>query len=209
MVSLSIDTGDLRGSVIEMKRNSLVELGYRIARRLKIRNCSDSGGYAMRLLYRSDIDGMRAIAVMAVALFHAFPKVLPGGFVGVDASFVISGYLITSIIVRDLDGEGYSFADFYARRVRRLFSALIVVLVATLAAGFWILLPSAVGSLAKDAVASAVLSANLIFWWETGYFDIDAKLKPLLHLWSLGIEEQFYLAWPLALWLTPLASEWP
>jgi peptidoglycan/LPS O-acetylase OafA/YrhL len=158
---------------------------------------------AAQLRYRADIDGLRAIAVIAVVLFHAFPKVLPGGFVGVDAFFVISGYLITSIIVGGLDGEGFSFADFYARRVRRLFPALIVVLVATLAAGFWILLPSALASLAKNATASAFFSANLMLWSETGYFDIEAKLKPLLHLWSLGIEEQFYLAWPLALWLTP------
>ncbi len=158
---------------------------------------------AAQLRYRADIDGLRAIAVIAVVLFHAFPKVLPGGFVGVDAFFVISGYLITSIIVGGLDGDGFSFADFYARRVRRLFPALIVVLITTLAAGFWILLPSALASLAKNATASAFFSANLMLWSETGYFDIDAKWKPLLHLWSLGIEEQFYLAWPLALWLTP------
>jgi peptidoglycan/LPS O-acetylase OafA/YrhL len=157
---------------------------------------------AGHLRYRADIDGMRAVAVIAVVLFHAFPKVLPGGFAGVDAFFVISGYLITSIIVGGLDGDGFSFADFYARRVRRLFPALIVVLIATLAAGFWILLPSALASLAKNAMASAFFSANLMLWSETGYFDIDAKFKPLLHLWSLGIEEQFYLAWPLALWLT-------
>src|SRR5581483_8554886 len=155
------------------------------------------------LQYRADIDGMRAVAVIAVVLFHAYPKGLPGGFAGVDAFFVISGYLITSIIVGGLDRDGFSFADFYVRRVRRLFPALIVVLVATLAAGFWILLPSALVSLAKNAVASAFFSANLILLSETGYFDIDAKLKPLLHLWSLGIEEQFYLAWPLAVWLTP------
>jgi peptidoglycan/LPS O-acetylase OafA/YrhL len=158
---------------------------------------------AAQLRYRTDIDGMRAVAVIAVVLFHAFPKVLPGGFVGVDAFFVISGYLITSIIVGGLDGDGFSFADFYARRVRRLFPALIVVLIATLAAGFWILLPSQTASLAKNTMASALFGANLMLLSETGYFDIDAKLKPLLHLWSLGIEEQFYLAWPLAVWLTP------
>src|SRR5581483_6447290 len=158
---------------------------------------------AAQLRYRADIDGMRAIAVIAVVLFHAYPKGLPGGFAGVDAFFVISGYLITSIIVGGLDGDGFSFADFYARRVRRLFPALIVVLIATLAAGFWILLPSQTASLAKNTMASAFFGANLMLWSETGYFDIDAKLKPLLHLWSLGIEEQFYLAWPLVLWLTP------
>ena len=158
---------------------------------------------AAQLRYRADIDGMRAIAVIAVVLYHAFPKVLPGGFVGVDAFFVISGYLITSIIVNDLDGGRFSFADFYTRRVRRLFPALTVVLITTLAAGFWILLPSQIASLAKNAMASAFFGVNLTLLSETGYFDIDAKLKPLLHLWSLGIEEQFYFAWPLALWLTP------
>jgi peptidoglycan/LPS O-acetylase OafA/YrhL len=156
------------------------------------------------LKYRPDIDGLRAVAVIAVVLYHAFPKLLPGGFVGVDTFFVISGYLITGIIVGGLDeSRGFSFADFYARRVRRIFPALILVLAATLAAGVTIFLPAELTSLAKNTLASAFFGANFVLLSEAGYFDLAAHLKPLLHLWSLGIEEQFYLAWPLALWLTP------
>ncbi len=159
--------------------------------------------HAAPLRYRGDIDGLRAIAVIAVVIYHAFPRLLPGGFVGVDVFFVISGYLITQLIVSDLDGPGFSFADFYARRIRRIFPALILVLFATVAVGAYIFLPSELSSLAKNAIASAFFSANLMLLSESGYFDVESHLKPLLHLWSLGIEEQFYLAWPLALWLTP------
>jgi peptidoglycan/LPS O-acetylase OafA/YrhL len=156
------------------------------------------------LKYRADVDGLRAVAVIAVVLYHAFPNLVPGGFVGVDTFFVISGYLITGIIISGLDSPaGFSFADFYARRVRRIFPALILVLSATLAVGVAIFLPSELTSLAKNAIASAFFSANFMLLSEAGYFDLAAHLKPLLHLWSLGIEEQFYLAWPLALWLTP------
>jgi peptidoglycan/LPS O-acetylase OafA/YrhL len=159
---------------------------------------------APHLKYRADIDGLRAVAVIAVVLYHAFPKLVPGGFVGVDTFFVISGYLITGIIIGGLDGpKGFSFADFYVRRVRRIFPALIVVLAVTLAVGVTIFLPSELTSLAKNAIASAFFGANFVLLSEAGYFDLAAHLKPLLHLWSLGIEEQFYLAWPLALWLTP------
>jgi peptidoglycan/LPS O-acetylase OafA/YrhL len=158
--------------------------------------------HAGRLRYRADIDGLRAIAVIAVVVYHAFPKLLPGGFIGVDIFFVISGYLITQIIVRDLDSRaGFSFAKFYGRRVGRIFPALIVVLFAVLSIG--ILLPFEFSSLTKNVIASAFFSSNLMLLSEAGYFDVDAHMKPLLHLWSLGIEEQFYLAWPLALWLTP------
>jgi peptidoglycan/LPS O-acetylase OafA/YrhL len=154
--------------------------------------------------YRADIDGLRAVAVIAVVLYHAFPKLVPGGFVGVDTFFVISGYLITGIIIGGLDGPaGLSFADFYARRVRRIFPALVLVLAVTLAVGVTIFLPSELTSLTKNAIASASFGANFMLLSEAGYFDLNAHLKPLLHLWSLGIEEQFYLAWPLALWLTP------
>ena len=153
--------------------------------------------------YRPDVDGLRAIAVIAVIAYHAFPRLVPGGFVGVDIFFVISGYLITQIIVADLDRGSFSFAEFYARRVRRIFPALIVVMLTTLAAGTAIFLPDELTSLARNAIAGASFGANLMLLSEVGYFDLDAHVKPLLHLWSLGIEEQFYLAWPLALWACP------
>src|SRR6266700_1819728 len=155
---------------------------------------------APAIRYRPDVDGLRAIAVIAVIAYHAFPRLVPGGFVGVDIFFVISGYLITQIIVADLDRGSFSFAEFYARRVRRVFPALIVVMLTTLAAGTAMFLPDELTSLARNAIAGASFGANLMLLSEVGYFDHDAHVKPLLHLWSLGIEEQFYLAWPLALW---------
>jgi peptidoglycan/LPS O-acetylase OafA/YrhL len=158
---------------------------------------------ASAIRYRPDVDGLRAIAVIAVVAYHAFPRLVPGGFIGVDVFFVISGYLITQIIVADLDQGSFSFAEFYARRVRRIFPALIVVMLATLAAGIVIFLPDELTSLARNAIAGALFGSNLMLLSETGYFDLDAHVKPLLHLWSLGIEEQFYLAWPLALWACP------
>jgi peptidoglycan/LPS O-acetylase OafA/YrhL len=153
--------------------------------------------------YRPDIGGLRAVAVIAVVIYHAFPRLLPGGFIGVDVFFVISGYLITQIVVTDLDRGTFSFAAFYARRIRRIFPALIVVMLTALGAGVAILLPEEMTSLAGNAIAGALFSSNLRLSSEVGYFDLDAHAKPLLHLWSLGIEEQFYLAWPLALWLCP------
>jgi len=149
--------------------------------------------------YRADIDGLRALAVMAVIIFHTFPNILPGGFVGVDIFFVISGYLITQIILSDLSKGKFSATSFYARRIRRIFPALIAVLVATFLLGWNSFLPLELTSLGKNIVASALFSANLMLLSEAGYFDLAAHLKPLLHLWSLGIEEQFYLVWPLLL----------
>ncbi|WP_338688903.1 acyltransferase family protein [Bradyrhizobium sp. 26S5] len=157
----------------------------------------------MKAAYRPDIDGLRAVAVSAVILFHAFPGTLPGGFVGVDIFFVISGYLITGIVTSDLHDKTFSLATFYERRIRRIFPALIVVLAATMFVGVHLLLPNELHSLGKNAVASSLFSANLMLLSEVSYFDIGAHLKPLLHLWSLGIEEQFYLAWPLILCALP------
>jgi peptidoglycan/LPS O-acetylase OafA/YrhL len=151
--------------------------------------------------YRSDIDGLRAVAVWLVVLYHAFPEVLRGGFVGVDIFFVISGFLITGIIARELDAKKFSLATFYARRVRRIFPALIVVLAAVLILGWLWMLPLAYGQLSSDVFASAAFSANIALMLQSGYFDVEAAKRPLLHLWSLGIEEQFYLAWPLLLML--------
>jgi peptidoglycan/LPS O-acetylase OafA/YrhL len=157
----------------------------------------------MPIRYRADIDGLRAVAVLAVLLFHAFPNVLPGGFIGVDIFFVVSGYLITQIILAELDSGSFNVASFYARRVRRIFPALIIVLIATSALGWKYFLPPELLSLARNILASTLFSANLMLLSEVGYFDIAAHLKPLLHLWSLGIEEQFYLVWPLLLWSLP------
>jgi peptidoglycan/LPS O-acetylase OafA/YrhL len=151
--------------------------------------------------YRPDIDGLRAIAVMLVVNFHAFPAALPGGFIGVDVFFVISGFLITSIIARGLEEGRFSLLTFYNRRVRRIFPALIVVLCAALLLGWLWMLPTAYAKLSADIVASAAFSANIALLLQSGYFDVEAAKKPLLHLWSLGIEEQFYLVWPLILML--------
>jgi peptidoglycan/LPS O-acetylase OafA/YrhL len=151
--------------------------------------------------YRSDIDGLRAIAVMLVINFHAFPEAMPGGFIGVDIFFVISGFLITSIIARELGAKHFSLVTFYNRRIRRIFPALIVVLGAVLVLGWLWLLPAPYAALSSDVAASAAFAANIALMFQSGYFDVEAAKKPLLHLWSLGIEEQFYLAWPLILML--------
>lgn len=151
--------------------------------------------------YRRDIDGLRAVAVLSVLGFHAFPTVLTGGFVGVDIFFVISGYLISSIIFENLEQHRFSYIEFYSRRIRRIFPALAVVLVCTYAAGWWLLFPEEFRALGKHTAAGAGFLANLFLYMERGYFDSSAEAKPLLHLWSLGVEEQFYIAWPLLLGL--------
>jgi peptidoglycan/LPS O-acetylase OafA/YrhL len=151
--------------------------------------------------YRSDVDGLRAVAVMLVVNFHGFPLAMPGGFIGVDIFFVISGFLITGIIARELDAQRFSLVGFYNRRIRRIFPALIVVLCAVLALGWLWMLPAPYAALSRDVAASAAFSANIALLLQSGYFDIESAKKPLLHLWSLGIEEQFYLFWPLILML--------
>ena len=151
--------------------------------------------------YRSDIDGLRALAILPVVLFHAFPNFLPGGFIGVDIFFVISGYLITSILLKDIQAGNYSIKTFYARRVRRIFPALSVVLLFCLVLGWLVLTAVEYRSLGKHAAGGAGFIANFMFWREAGYFDAAGDTKPLLHLWSLGIEEQFYIIWPFFLWL--------
>jgi peptidoglycan/LPS O-acetylase OafA/YrhL len=151
--------------------------------------------------YRPDIDGLRAVAVLLVVNFHAFSAVAPGGFVGVDVFFVISGFLITGIITRELERDRFSLIGFYNRRIRRIFPALIVVLAATLALGWFWMLPEAFAQLGSDSFASAAFFANIALLLQSGYFDVESARKPLLHLWSLGIEEQFYLFWPLLLML--------
>jgi peptidoglycan/LPS O-acetylase OafA/YrhL len=153
------------------------------------------------LQYRSDIDGLRAVAVLMVVAFHAFPAWFPGGFIGVDVFFVISGYLISSILFKSLGAGNFSFTDFYMRRIRRIFPALIVVLIASLVAGWFLLLADEYAQLGKHVAAGASFVSNLVLWHDSSYFDNDAANKPLLHLWSLGIEEQFYIVWPIVLFV--------
>ena len=151
--------------------------------------------------YRHDIDGLRAIAVLSVVAFHAFPVWVKGGYIGVDVFFVISGFLISTIIFENLEKGTFSFGEFYARRIKRIFPALTLVLVASLIIGWLVLLPDELNQLGKHVVAGAGFVSNLVLWSEAGYFDNSADTKPLLHLWSLGVEEQFYIIWPLLLWL--------
>ena len=155
----------------------------------------------MNLPYRPDIDGLRAVAVGVVVAYHAFPKFLTGGFIGVDVFFVISGYLITQLILTGLQAGTFSLSEFYRRRVRRIVPALLVVMSACFLLGWLLLLPSELRSLGKSMSWSAPFLANLYFARNGGYFDKAADLNPLLHLWSLGVEEQFYLAWPVLLML--------
>jgi peptidoglycan/LPS O-acetylase OafA/YrhL len=150
--------------------------------------------------YRADIDGLRAVAVLSVVIFHAFPGLLRGGFIGVDIFFVISGFLISTIIIDNLKRDRFSVAEFYGRRVRRIFPALLLVLVASYAVGWFALLADEYRQLGKHIAGGAGFVANFVLWGESGYFDSTAESKPLLHLWSLGIEEQFYIVWPLLLW---------
>lgn len=150
--------------------------------------------------YRGDVDGLRACAVLLVIAYHAFPQLIPGGFIGVDVFFVISGYLITGIILRALATEKFSFRHFYQRRICRIFPALLVVLAAGLGAGYFLLIPSEYSKLGLHTAAGAGFCLNFFLWRESGYFDIASEFKPLLHLWSLGIEEQFYLVYPLLVW---------
>lgn len=150
--------------------------------------------------YRPDIDGLRTVAVVSVLIFHGFPSLLPGGFVGVDVFFVISGFLISSIILKSLAANQFNIWKFYERRIRRLFPVLIVVLFFSLAVGWWFLTPLELQSLAKQTIGGAMFVANLVLAADSGYFSEVSDSNPLLHLWSLGIEEQFYLLWPLILW---------
>lgn len=151
--------------------------------------------------YRSDIDGLRALAVLLVVFYHAFPDALPSGFIGVDIFFVISGFLISNIIFSQLLNKNFSFVDFYSRRIRRIFPALILILVTCFAFGWFTLLADEYKQLGKHIAGGAGFISNFLLWRESGYFDQASHLKPLLHLWSLGIEEQFYLIWPLLIFI--------
>ncbi len=165
----------------------------------EVERSGSAGDVYRHLSYRRDIDGLRAIAIVSVVMFHAFPAALPGGFVGVDVFFVISGFLICGLIFASLNAGGFSFRKFYARRVRRIFPALALVLGVSFCAGLLFLLGSENAQLGSFIAAGAAFIANLVLWQNTAYFDTASAVNPLLHLWSLGVEEQFYLVWPLVL----------
>lgn len=153
------------------------------------------------LKYRAEIDGLRAFAVLSVVIYHAFPSLLKGGFIGVDVFFVISGYLITRVIFEDLDKGTFSFTGFFGRRIRRIFPALILVLLTALTFGWFALFADEYIQLGKHIASGAAFILNFVLVDEAGYFDNSAETKPMLHLWSLAVEEQFYIVWPLILWL--------
>ena len=146
--------------------------------------------------YRRDIDGLRSVAVLSVITYHYFPPVLPGGFIGVDIFFVISGYLISGIIFHEIDRGDFSILTFYRRRINRIFPALACVLIAALLIGWIVLFPDEYKSLGRNVIASTAFVENIYLWFQAGYFDSDSTTKPLLHIWSLGVEEQFYIMYP-------------
>lgn len=148
--------------------------------------------------YRPDIDGLRAIAVLSVVFYHAGLG-FPGGYVGVDVFFVISGYLITSLILKDLERGSFSMVNFWERRIRRIFPALAVMVAATMLAGWFLLLPEDLAKLGASVIAQSLMVSNFYFWRTTNYFGGANEEKPLLHTWSLAVEEQFYLVFPIAL----------
>jgi peptidoglycan/LPS O-acetylase OafA/YrhL len=165
---------------------------------------SDQSKPSAHAKYRADIDGLRAIAVLAVVGFHAFPtsRWFSGGFIGVDIFFVISGFLISTILLNNFQRNSFSLTEFYRRRILRIFPALTFVLISCLLVGWITLFADEFKQIGKHAAAGVTFISNLVLWNESGYFDSSANTKPLQHLWSLGIEEQFYLIWPLILWVT-------
>ena len=156
--------------------------------------------FAHNANYRPDIDGLRAIAVMMVIGFHAFPSVFKGGFVGVDVFFVISGYLISTILLRSLSQQTYSLIGFYRNRIKRIFPALLAVLIFCLITGWFLFTAVEFKQLGKHVGAGSIFLSNIVYMSERGYFDMASETKSLLHLWSLAVEEQFYIVLPPLLW---------
>ncbi|HOY79121.1 MAG TPA: acyltransferase, partial [Hyphomonadaceae bacterium] len=160
---------------------------------------SGASGARADSAYRRDIDGLRAIAVTSVVLYHAGLAFLPGGFVGVDIFFVISGYLIGGILLREVSEKRFKFTEFYARRARRILPALIVVVLAASAFGLVFLTSMELKAFSSSAISALAGVANIRFWQGTGYFTPSAHFDPLLMTWSLGVEEQFYVVFPFLL----------
>ncbi|SHF09220.1 Peptidoglycan/LPS O-acetylase OafA/YrhL, contains acyltransferase and SGNH-hydrolase domains [Kaistia soli DSM 19436] len=144
-----------------------------------------------------DIQGLRAVAVVSVVVFHAFPRLVPGGFIGVDIFFVISGFLISSTIYRDVSTNRFSILEFYRRRIRRIFPALFAMLMVVIIVSYFLLSPSAYQEIARNTISSTLFFSNIDFFLSSGYFDRAAELRPLLHTWSLSVEEQFYIVFPV------------
>lgn len=151
----------------------------------------------MSLKYRADIDGIRCLAILPVVIFHAFPHLIPGGFIGVDIFFVISGYLISSIIYQESHQGTFSYSNFYYRRIKRIFPALLTVLLFCIVMSYIYMLPSELKTISRHIMAGIFFSQNINLFFESGYFDASTELKPLMHLWSLGVEEQFYIIFPI------------
>ena len=151
--------------------------------------------------YRPEIDGLRAIAVLSVIAYHAGLGAVSGGYIGVDVFFVISGFLISSIIMDEVEGEKFSLRDFYFRRARRILPALVLVMAISVPFAWVLLLPNAMIDFLQSVIAVSLFASNILFWRESGYFDTSSELKPLLHTWSLAVEEQFYILFPLSLLL--------
>jgi peptidoglycan/LPS O-acetylase OafA/YrhL len=172
---------------------------------IDLRSSGSADSHVIR--YRADVDGLRAVAVLAVIFFHLSRQALPGGYLGVDMFFVLSGYLITAIIWREIQTARFSIVGFYDRRLRRIMPALLLVLIASTLAAAVLLLPSDLIGYGRSLLATLAFSANIYFWRDTNYFSAAAEQKPLLHIWSLGVEEQFYVLFPLILVL--LARRWP
>ncbi|WP_446030512.1 acyltransferase family protein [Lelliottia amnigena] len=150
--------------------------------------------------YRAEIDGLRALAVISVVLYHAFPGLIPGGFVGVDIFFVISGYLITSILLQENKRGEFSILEFYRRRINRIFPALLVVMISVMVFCWFTFFSDEYMQLGKHVAGGAGFVSNIVLYSESGYFDSSSAVKPLLHLWSLGVEEQYYIVLPVLLW---------
>jgi peptidoglycan/LPS O-acetylase OafA/YrhL len=149
--------------------------------------------------YINSVDGLRALSVLLVVLFHANASLLGGGYIGVDAFFVISGFVITTNIVKSIEARTFSYANFLLRRYARLTPALLVVIATTFIAGLYLLTPRQLIEFSKESISALLSVSNIFFFFNSGYFDGNAAWKPLLHTWSLGVEEQFYLVWPLLL----------
>ena len=156
--------------------------------------------------YRRDIDGLRSLAIVPVVLYHAGADQFSGGFVGVDIFFVISGFLITSIIRREIQQQSFTISGFYERRCRRILPALIVVISASFIAGYFTMLAQQYADLGSSAIAALLFASNVFFWGKTGYFGSVAESMPLLNTWSLAVEEQYYIVFPIFMLLV---RRWP